>query len=327
MKNLLTRMFAAALTSVVFTGVALAQQGYPSKPIRVIIPYPAGGVVDAFARVVTENIARRTPQYSFIVENRPGASGNIGTQAVHNSPPDGYTWLFTASSSLTANPVLYKNAGWDAVKDFAGVGNVGYASLVLAVNDKVPVKTLRELTNLAQQKPGSVAAGIMYGSSAQFTLEALSQAANFKFLMVPYKGAPPALLDLLGGNLQVGMVPPPLAQPYVRTGQIRPLAVAGAKRSSLLPDVPTFAEAGFPQGAVIVPWYGFMVLRKTPPAVIKQINAEISESLKSADVQEKLLSLGGELSGPMTTEEIDRLIKADTANYASLIKSANITVE
>lgn len=327
MKNFLTRLCATALASMACTGIALAQSSYPSKPIRVIVPYPAGGIVDAFARVVTDNIAKRSPAYSFVVENRVGASGNIGTQAARNSPADGYTWLFTASSSLAANPVLYKNAGWDAVKDFTGVGNVGYASLVLSVNARSPARTVRELVDLARLKPASVTAGIMYGSSAQFTLEALSQAASFKLLMVPYKGAPPALLDLLGGNLEVGMLPPPIAQPYVRTGQVRPLAIAGAKRSSLLPDVPTFAEAGFPQGAVIVPWYGFLVPRKTPPAVIKQINAEIGESLTTPDVRERLLALGGELAVPMTVEQIDRLIKSDTENYAALIKSANITVE
>ncbi len=320
--------FLVALTAFTLAaagGTALAQAAYPAKPIRVIVPYPAGGVLDQFARIVTEHIAKRWPQ-PFIVDARPGASTNIGTQAVKSSEPDGYTWLFTSGAALASNPTLFKNAGWDAGKDFAIVGNVSYAPLMLVVNEKMPVKNLRELVEAARAKPNTVSAGTMYGSSAQFNLEALSQAANAKLLMVPYKGAPPVLIDLVGGSLQMGMLPPVIALPQVQSGRIRALAVAGVKRSPLFPDVPTFSEAGFPEGA-LVPWYGFMLPRGTPPALIKLIHAEINEALKSPEVRERLQKAGGEVPAGMSLEELDSLIKSDTVKYTDLIKRANITVE
>jgi tripartite-type tricarboxylate transporter receptor subunit TctC len=282
-------------------------------------------VLDQFARIVTENIAKRWPQ-PFIVDARPGASTNIGTQAVKASEPDGYTWLFTAGSALAANPTLFKNAGWDPAKDFTVVGNVSYAPLMLVVNEKVPAKTLKELIDMAKAKPDTVSTGTMYGSSAQFNLEALGAASNAKLLMVPYKGAPPVVVDLVGGSLQVGMLPPVIALPQIQAGRIRALAIAGVKRSQLFPEVPTFAEAGFPDGA-LVPWYGFMVPHNTPPAIVKLINTEINEALKSADVRDKLFKGGGEPAAPATLEELDRLLKSDTTKYVELIKRANITVE
>lgn len=325
MKNPTGKLLAAALLMLAATGAALAQQAYPAKPIRVIVPYPPGGVLDQFARIVTEAMAKRWPQ-PFIIDARPGASTNIGTQAVKNSEPDGYTWLFTSGSALAANPTLFKNAGWDPAKDFTVVGNVSYAPLMLVVNEKMPAKNLRELVDMAKAKPDTVSAGTMYSSSAQFNLEALSQSANARLLMVPYKGAPPVVIDLVGGSLQMGMLPPVIALPQTQSGRIRALAVAGVKRSVLFPDVPTFAEAGFPDGA-LVPWYGFMLPRGTPAAIVKQINTEINETLKSPEVRERLLKAGGEIPAPMTLEELDRLIKSDTLKYAELIKRANITVD
>ena len=166
----------------------------------------------------------------------------------------------------------------------------------------------------------------MYGSSAQFNLEALSHDAGAKLLMVPYKGAPPVLIDLVGGSLQMGMLPPVIAQPQIQSGRIRALAIAGVKRSPLFPDVPTFAEAGFPGGA-LVPWYGFMVPRATPAAIVRQINAEINDALKSPEVRERLLKAGGDIPAPMGLDELDRLLKSDTVKYVDLIKRANITVD
>jgi tripartite-type tricarboxylate transporter receptor subunit TctC len=166
----------------------------------------------------------------------------------------------------------------------------------------------------------------MLGSSAQFNLEALSHAADVKLLMVPYKGAPPALQDLVGGNLQMGMLPPVIALPQIQSGRIRAVAFAGVKRSALFPDVPTFAEAGYPDGAV-VPWYGFVVPRATPVAIMKLVNAEINEALKSPEVRERLTKAGGEVPAAMSLEDMDRLIKSDTVKYADLIKRANITAE
>lgn len=320
------RALITALLATALAAVTQAQTAFPAKPIRVIVPYPAGGVLDQFARIVTEQIAKKWPQ-PFIIDARPGASASLGTMAVKNAEPDGYTWLFVAGSALAANPVLFKSGStWDPVKDFAGVGNVSYASLMLVVNEKVPAKTLREVVDMAKARPGTVSAGTMLGSSAQFNLEALSHAADARLLMVPYKGAPPALQDLVGGSLQLSMLPPVIALPQVQSGRIRAVAFAGVKRSALFPDVPTFAEAGYPDGAV-VPWYGFAVPRATPPAILRLINAEINEALKSPEVRERLTKAGGEVPAPMSLEDMDRLIRADTIKYADLIKRANITAE
>ena len=323
MKNPIRSLLAAALLAFAATGAA--QTTYPAKPIRVIVPFPAGGVLDQFARIVTEHIAKRWPQ-PFIVDARPGASTNIGTQAVKASEADGYTWLFTSGSVLAANPTLFKNAGWDPARDFTVVGNVSYAPLMLVVNDKVPARTLRELVDIAKARPDSVSAGTMYGSAAQFNLEALSQAANARLLMVPYKGAPPLVIDLVGGSLQMSMLPLVIAQPQIQSGRIRALAVAGVKRSPLFPDVPTFAEAGYPEGA-LVPWYGFMVPRATPAAVARQINEAINEAIQSADVRDRLLKAGAEIVEPMNLDALDRLLKSDIVKYVDLIKRANITVD
>ena len=281
--------------------------------------------MDQATRIVTEQLAKKWSQ-PFVIETRPGASASIGTLAVKASEPDGHTWLFVAGPALAANPVLFKGSTWDPVKDFAGVGMVAQAPLMVVVNEKVPAKSLRELMDLAKANPGGLSAGTMLGSSAQFNLESLSSAANAKLLMVPYKGGPPLLLDLAGGNLQMGMLPPVLALPQVLSGRIRAVAYAGSRRSTLFPNVPTIAEAGYPEGAII-PWYGFVVPRATPPAEIKAINTAINEVLATPDVRERLEKLGMEIPPLMTSEVMDRTIKSDAVRYADLIKSANIKVD
>lgn len=323
MTNLSMRLFIAMLAAVAIISPALSQNAYPSKPIRVIVPYPAGGVADLFARVVTDAIAKRWPQ-PFIVESRPGASTNIGTLAVRQSKPDGYTWLL-AGPSFTANPSLYKGATWNPARDFAGVGVAGYSPLVLVANEKLPAKTLRDVVELAKAKPGTVSAGTMNGSSGQFLLEALKYASGAEFLMAPYGGVPPIVTDLVNGSVQISTFPLPVALAQVQSGRIRAIAIASGTRSPLLPEVPTFAEAGFREAA-LVPWYGFVVPRATPAAIVKQINDEINEALKSPELRERLLKLGGEAARPMTPAVIDLLIKSDSEKYSALIKRSNITV-
>ena len=323
MKKLIVRSLGAMLTALAFVSPALSQDAYPSRPIRVIVPYPAGGVVDLFARVVTDAMAKRWSQ-PIVVEVRPGAGTNIGTLAALQSKPDGYTWLI-AGPSFIANPSMSPSATWDPVKDFAGVGVIGRAPLILAATEKLPVKTLRELVDLAKSKPGMISSGTMNGSSGQFVVEELKRAAGVDFLMVPYAGVPPIMADLVGGNVQISTLTMPLALPYVGSGKIKMLAIASDTRSTLFPDVPTVGEAGFP-AAAIVPWYGFVVPRGTPAAIVKQINAEINEVLKSPDVQARILKLGGEVERSMTPDAVDELIKSDLQKYSALIKRSNIKV-
>ena len=324
MRSLQRVLLVAALLATTIAPAALAQQAYPAKPIRVIVPYPAGGVVDLFARAVTDQLARRWSQ-TFIMDARPGASASIGTQAALQSEPDGYTWL-VGGSSLIANPLLFKSSRWDPARDFAGLGVAGFAPTVLVVTDKLAAKSLREVVELARGKPDAVSAATMSGSAPHLSLEMLKQSADVRFLMVAYKGAPPIVADLVNGSVQISILPLTVALPQVQTGRIRALAVAANARSPLYPEVPTFAEAGFGD-AVLVSWYVFVVPRATPVAVVRQINAEINEVLKMPEVRERLAKIGGEVARPMAPAEIDQMIKADYDKFAGLIKRGNITVD
>lgn len=303
---------------------ASAQQPYPAKPVRVIVPYPAGGVVELFARAVTDEISRRWSQ-PFIIEPHPGASASIGTLAALNHEPDGHTWLI-GGASLIANPLLFKSARWDPVRDFAGVGVAGSTPMVFVVTDKLPAKSLGDAIDLAKAAPGRLAAATMFGSSSHFNLEMLKQAASVQFLTVPYKGAPPIVADLVNGSVQVSMLPLAVALPHAQSGRIRALAVAAWTRSPLYPNVPTFAEAGFAQAA-FVSTYIFVVPRATPAAVVARINAGINEALKSPATRTRVLALGSEVAMPMSPAEIDAMIKSDYDRYAALIRRAGIRIE
>lgn len=323
MKHLTTRFFAVLLTAVAIASPALSQSAYPSKPIRVIVPYPAGGVVDLFARAVTNAMAKRWSQ-PIVVEPRPGASSNIGTLAALRSEPNGYTWLMVGPS-FTANPSLSNDAAWNPMKDFIGLGVVGYSPMIIVATEKLPVKTLRDVVELAKAKPKEITAGTMNGSSSQFLLEALKHESGAEFLMVPYAGAPPIVADLINGNVQITGLPLTVALAHIQSGRIKAIASGSASRSSLLPDVPTFAEAGYAEAALI-PWYGFVAPRGTPAAIVHQINNEMNEVLKLTEVREQLLKLGAELVRPMTSADVDQLIKSDFERYSTLIKRANIKV-
>ena len=323
MRHLTTRFFAVLLTAVAIASPALSQSAYPSKPIRVIVPYPAGGVVDLFARAVTNAMAKRWSQ-PIVVEPRPGASSNIGTLAALRSEPNGYTWLMVGPS-FTANPSLSNDAAWNPMKDFIGLGVVGYSPMIIVATEKLPVKTLRDVVELAKAKPKEITAVAMNGSSSQFLLEALKHESGAEFLMVPYAGAPPIVADLINGNVQITGLPLTVALAHIQSGRIKAIASGSASRSSLLPDVQTFAEAGYAEAALI-PWYGFVAPRGTPAAIVHQINNEMNEVLKLTEVREQLLKLGAELVRPMTSADVDQLIKSDFERYSTLIKRANIKV-
>jgi tripartite-type tricarboxylate transporter receptor subunit TctC len=328
MKSLFTgarlqRALAVLLVALSVAG-ADAQEAYPAKPIRVIVPYPAGGVLDTFARVLTQAIARDWTQ-PLIVEPRPGASASLGTQLALQAKADGYTWLI-GGSSLVANPLLFRSSTWNPPKDFAGVGIIAYAPLVLVVANTVPAKTLRELVDLAKSRPGTLNAGTMYGSTTQFMLESLKQTEQADVTMVPYTGAPPVLVDLVNGSVQLSVLPVMTAMPQIQSGQIRAIAIASPTRSPLMPTVPTFAEAGFASSA-LVPWYGVVVQRGTPAAVVHAINAEINEVLKSPELRDRLEKLGGTLPPVMTPADMDALIQSDFTRYGELIQRGHIAVQ
>src|SRR3954453_5577314 len=265
---------------------ALAQSEYPNRAIHIVVPYPAGGIVDIVARAVTEQVGRDLKQ-AIVVEARPGANSNIGTAAVARSEPDGYTLLVTGPAVLV-NPVLYKDAGWDAMKDFKCVGLAVWNQSVALVNPTLPVKTFGEFVELARSKPGQLNFGNPgTGSSIDLTAQKLFQVSNIKLANIGYKGQPPALIDLMTNLMNFEIVALALALPHIKGGTVTALAVFTEKRVADLPDVPTIAEAGYPEAAYI-PWYGIYMPAATPDAVVAKIHQAINTALQNPEVQRQL---------------------------------------
>lgn len=303
-------------------GAASAQGNYPNRPIRIIVPYPAGGIVDIVARIVIEQVGRDLKQ-AIVVEARPGANGNIGTSAVARSEPDGYTWLVTGPAALV-NPTLYKDAGWDAMKDLKCVGLAIWNQSVGVVNPASPARTLAEFVDLARARPGELNFGNPgTGSSIDLTAQKLFQTANIKLTNVGYKGQPPALIDLMTNLMHFEIVSLALALPHIKQGSIKPLAVFTEKRIADLPDVPTIAEAGYP-GASYVSWYGIYVPSATPDALAEKINQAINKALLNPDVQRQL-SVADIPGKPMSLGELAALMKADHEKLTAVVKASGMT--
>lgn len=296
-----------------------AADNWPSRPIRVIVPYPAGGIVDIVARAVTEQVGRDTGQ-AVIVEDKPGANSNIGTLTVARSAGDGYTWLVSGPAVLV-NPSLYKEAGWDTLKDFKCVGVAVWNQSVALVHPSMPVKTIGEFVELARARPGQFNFGNPgTGSSIDLSAQKLFQAADIKLTNVGYKGQPPALIDLMSNLMHFEIVSLALALPHIKQGTVKPLAVFTEKRVAALPDVPTIAEAGFAQAAY-VPWYGIYVPSSTPDDLVEKIHAAINKSLENPDVQRQL-SVADIPGKPMPLPELSALMKSDYEKLTKVVATA-----
>src|SRR5215212_316528 len=300
-------------------GRALAQSDYPNRPIRVVVPYPAGGIVDIVARTVIEQVGRDLKQ-AIVVEARPGANSNIGTAAVARSEPDGYTLLVTGPAVLV-NPVFYKDAGWEAMKDFKCVGLAVWNQSVALVNPTLPVKTFGEFVELARSKPGQLNFGNPgTGSSIDLTAQKLFQVADIKLANIGYKGQPPALIDLMTNLMHFEIVSLALALPHIKQGTVKALAVFTEKRVADLPDVPTIAEAGYPEAAYI-PWYGIYVPSTTPDVLVEKIHQSINKALQNPDVQRQL-SIADIPGKPMPLNELAALMKADYEKLTAVAKAS-----
>lgn len=309
-------------TLALFTASASAQQPYPSKPVRVIVPYPSGGIVDLLARAITEKVAAGWGQ-PIIVEGRPGADSNIGTDAVAKSAADGYTWLMTGPAILS-NPTIYGNLPWSPLRDFQGVGVAVWNLNVAVVPATLPVNTLQEFVAYAKARPGQLNFGNPgTGSSNHLSSELFFQVAGIKLVNVGYKGQPQALPDLINGQLQFKVVALGLAAPHIKSGRLKALAAFSPQRLKQLPDVPTVAEAGYPE-AGLVPWYGIYVPAATPRDIVARINGEINKALASADVQERIEKVGG-LPGPSKTpDEIQAMMRSDFERWSKVVQAAGI---
>ncbi len=324
-KNTLARLLAAALPLALAMGPAAAQQDYPNKPIRLIVPFTPGGVTDTGARVVADKLGARLGQ-SVVVDNRPGASGNIGTQMVATAAPDGYTLLLGFDGTLVINPHVYAKVPFDTLKDFAPVSKIGDAVLIIVVHPSVPAKTLSELVAYSKTNPGGVSYGSAgTGSTPHLAGELLKARTGANFVHVPYKGGGQSMTDLVGGSLPMLYTAVAGAYPFVQKGQIRPIAVSSAQRLTSLPEVPTVAESGVP-GFESSSWIGILAPAKTPQPIVERLQRELHAVVQSPEVRERLASLGISALGN-TPAEFGQQIRADLAKYDQIVKAAKVRVD
>jgi tripartite-type tricarboxylate transporter receptor subunit TctC len=296
-------------------------QAFPMRTITIIVPFPAGGSVDALARMIAPKVSDALGQ-PVIVENRAGASGMVGMGAVAKADPDGYTILY-APVSIAINPALYRKLSFNAEKDFAPITQTVSSALVLVAKPNLKVSTVAELVALAKAKPGK----LNFGSSGvadplQLGMEMLKTSTDIDMLAVPYKGQSPMFLGLLAGEVDVAFVTLQLSLDHIRTGKVRALAVAGAQRSSALPEVPTVAESGVP-GYEISSWHGFFAPPATPREIVVRLQREIARAVQLPDVRERIEATGNEAVGS-TSEAFDTLFHAEIAKFKKIVQDAHI---
>jgi tripartite-type tricarboxylate transporter receptor subunit TctC len=306
---------------------ALAQsQTYPSKPIKMVVPFPPGGSVDVLARVISDRLGTVLGQ-SVVVENHGGgAGGSNGAKMVAAADPDGYTVLITPGGALTSGPAVYKNIGYDPAKVFAPVGLLVETPQIISVNPDLPVKSLAEVVAYAKSNPGKVSWGTQgFGTSPHLLLELFKLEAGINILHVPYRGTAPMLAAAVAGEVQMVGDPMTSSLPHIQSGRLRPLAIAGIERSSQLPDVPTTREAGYPK--LDAPfWLGVVAPAGTPTATIDKLNAAFGESLAPPEIRARLATLGAETKVG-TPQDFGKMLAQELALWTSVVKAANITVE
>ena len=317
-----TSLIAAVLLAV--TG-AHAQQGFPSRPITLVVGFAAGGATDTAARIIARKLTENLGQ-TVIVDNRAGAGGNIAHQQIATAAPDGYTILLGSVGPLAVAPHLVKDLPYDPQKDIAPLTMGVVFPNVLVVNPGVPAKTLQEFVALAKAKPGTLEYGSTgVGSAANLAGELLKQRAGIDLTHVPYKGGGAAMPDLLGGRIASYWSPPSTALPHIQSGKLRPLAVTSLTRSPSLPDVPTVAESGYP-GFEATNWYAFVAPGKTPVEILERWNHELVKVLNAPDIREKLIEHGLE-PHPGTREELAAYIRKESETWGKVIKAANIKAD
>jgi tripartite-type tricarboxylate transporter receptor subunit TctC len=306
-----------------FNSSPVPAQSYPSKPIRIIVPFAAGGSVDALARVVGGKLSEQINQ-PVVVENRPGAGGNIGADVVAKSPPDGYTILQNTVGQAIA-PSIFRTLPFDTLKDFVPVTQLVATTLILVASPQLPARSIQELVALAKSKPGTLNYGMSgVGNPLHLTMEMFKIATGLDIQGVPYRGDAPIMAALVAGEMQVAVVPLAIARPLVEGGQIRALAVTGAKRSPVLPDVPTISETipGFESSS----WQAWFAPARTPREIVEVIQRETAKSLAAPDVRERLREWVNEPVGSRP-EEFDAFFRAEVAKFGKVVKDARIPTQ
>ncbi len=303
---------------------ATAADQFPDKPVRFIVPFPAGGGTDAFARVLGGKLTELWGQ-QVLIDNRGGAQGNIGTAAGARAAADGYTLTLAQSGALAINPHLYKNPGYDALRDFAAVSRGIEMPYTLVIHPSVPAKTIKELVQLAKRNPNALTYASVT-SSSQIVGELFKLTTATTMLHVPYKGAAPAVVDLLAGNIGMLFAAPTPTLPYVKAGKLRALTVMSKNRFEALPEVPTALESGYPALGNVLEWYGVVVPAATPRDTVAKLNASIVRALNASDVQERFRTLG-QTAAPSTQTEFADYIRLDYERWGKVVKASGATVE
>jgi len=315
---------AVAVAACGLAGMAIAQS-YPVKPIRFVITYPTGGGSDFTVRPIAQKLSERWGQ-PVVVESRPGGSAMIGTDFVARSAPDGYTLLLSASSEVSMNVVLFKKMPYDPVRDLQPITLVGTTPPILLAHPSLPVKSVKELVALARARPGALSYGsIGNGTPQHYAGELMKTTSRIDIVHVPYKGAAPALIDVIGGHVPLALTAPTVAIPHVKAGRLRGLAVTSEKRSGAIPDVPTVAEAGAP-GFDIVQWYAIWMPAKPPKDVLDKLHGELVRIIHSPDYKQRQLEVATDVVGS-STEFLANRQKADIEKYRKIALEAGITPE
>jgi tripartite-type tricarboxylate transporter receptor subunit TctC len=317
-------MLLALVVSIV-ASTAVEAQTYPSRPVRLIVPFPAGGGADIFARLIGRKLGEGLGQ-QVVADNRAGASGIIGCELAARAAPDGYTILMATTGTHTTNPAVYAKLPYDPVKDFAPISLVAESPFVLIVHPSLPVRNLKELIAFAKARPGELTYGSSgVGSSSHLGFELFNTMAGIKGIHVPYKGLPAATADTISGNLVMSWDSITASGPHIRTGRIRALGIGSAKRSALMPGIPTISEAGL-KGFELGSWYALFGPAAMQRDTVKRLHGEVVKALAAKDVRDQFAALGAEAVGS-TPEELAAVVKRDLVKWAKVARAANVKAE
>jgi tripartite-type tricarboxylate transporter receptor subunit TctC len=316
------KLVLAIVTAAGLASAASAQTAnYPSKPVKIVVGYAAGGAVDVVARTIGQSLQTSLGQ-AFIVENKPGAGTNIAVKSVISAEPDGYTMMM-AANALAANMSLYQPQPFDAEKDLVAISLIGRVPVVIAANANAPFANIKQLIEAAKGKPNSIAYGTPgNGSTPHMAIELFARAAGIDLQHIPYRGGSPAITDTIGGQVPLVAVNALEVLPHVKSGKLKVLGVLSANRSANYPDVPTIAESGFPGFEASV-WYGLVAPAATPKPIVAKLHAEVQKALQTKEVRERMNAVGGEVV-PGSAEMFTQLIRSERVRYDKLVREANI---
>lgn len=320
-----SRRAALALAAAsLFTAVAAHAQAWPARPVRMVVPFPAGGGTDVIARELTNKLT--SYGYTFVVENRPGSGGNLGVEAASNATPDGYTLVLGQTSNLAINPTLYSKLPYDPIKDLTPVGLVASAPLVIVTSSTAPYKTLADVVKAAKEKPGSINyASSGNGTASHLAMESFQKAAGIKLTHIPYKGAAQGATDVISGQVQLYVSTVPTLQAYMRSGKMHPLAITSLQRTPELPQLPTVAESGY-KGFESSSWFGVLGPAGMPKDVVAKLNADIDKALKDPALKQKLSGQGANVMSS-TPEAFAQLIRDDIPRWGKLVKDSGAKID